>query len=132
MSLFWPRGPEIAFTFLRNELIVKLQNSKMGQSYQNKGEDFRYFLMWPGYFLRWPSYFKNDPVTFKNDYLITLAMEYSRSQTCWRVWWRDIAPALGGGDSCTRMKACAAPHSGWLSSWQPCSSTREIPRIWPP
>ena len=32
LSLFLPRGPEIALTFLRNEFIVKLWNSQMGPS----------------------------------------------------------------------------------------------------
>ena len=37
-------GPEIALTFLRNELIVKLQNSQMEASYGRNGENFWYFL----------------------------------------------------------------------------------------
>ena len=41
VSLFWPRGPEIALTFLRNEFIDKLWNSKMWPIYQRRGEDFR-------------------------------------------------------------------------------------------
>ena len=64
VSLFWPRGPEIALTFLINELIVKLQNSHMGASYGRNGENFRllfkwhgYFIKWPGFLLKWPSYF---------------------------------------------------------------------------
>ena len=39
VSLFWPRGPEMALTSLRNELIVKLQNSQMGASYGRIGEN---------------------------------------------------------------------------------------------
>ena len=70
MSLFWPMGPEIALTFLRNELIVKLQNSQMEASYGRNGENFWYFLSdwvllkWPGFFLEWPGFFLKWRVTF--------------------------------------------------------------------
>ena len=41
VSVFWPRGPEIALTFLRNEFIVKLRNSEMGPSYGSNGKNFQ-------------------------------------------------------------------------------------------
>ena len=41
VSLFLPRGPEIALTFLRKEFIVKLQNSQMGPSYGRNEKKFR-------------------------------------------------------------------------------------------
>ena len=69
VSLFWPRGPEIAFTSLRNELIVKLRNSLMGASYGRNGENFqllfqmtrflfkmtRLLFRMTSYFLKWLS-----------------------------------------------------------------------------
>ena len=41
VSLFCPGGPEIALTFLRNEFIVKLQNSQIGPSYGRNEKKFR-------------------------------------------------------------------------------------------
>ena len=52
VSLFWPRGPEIALTFLRNEFIVKLQNSQMGPSYGRNEKNFRLLFKWPGFFVK--------------------------------------------------------------------------------
>ena len=52
VSLFWPRGPEIALTFLRNEFIVKLQNSQMGPSYGRNEKKFRLLFKWPGFFVK--------------------------------------------------------------------------------
>ena len=82
VPLFWPRGPKTAYIFQGNELIAKLLNSKMGPSYQRKGEYFRlllkmtrllfnvisYFRKWPGYYLKWPGYFLIWLVTIKWDF----------------------------------------------------------------
>ena len=51
VSLFWPRCPEIALTFLRNEFIVKLKNSQMGLSTGGNEKNFRLLLKWPGFFV---------------------------------------------------------------------------------
>jgi hypothetical protein len=52
VSLFWPRCPEIALTFLRNEFIVKLQNSHMGPSYGRNEKKFRLLFKWPRFFVK--------------------------------------------------------------------------------
>ena len=52
VSLFWPRGPDIALTFLRNEFMVKLQNSQMGPSYGRNEKKFRLIFKWPGFFVK--------------------------------------------------------------------------------
>ena len=51
VSLFWPRGPELALTFLRDELIIKIL--KWGWVMEE-------MVKMSGYFL-------NDPVSFSND-----------------------------------------------------------------
>ena len=68
VSLFWPQGPEIALTFLRNEFIVKLQNSQMGPSYGRNEKNFRLLFRWPGFFvkmtrflLKWPGFLLKWP-----------------------------------------------------------------------
>ena len=65
VSLFCPRGPEIALTFLRNEFIVKLR--KWGRVMAEMVKISSYFLNDPISSSNDPVSSSNDPVSSSND-----------------------------------------------------------------